>query len=143
MIYRERVLPSAANLILPILLFFSIYGIMLPIDLGLALPSAFAVTALFASLMFFSSPTIEVTDSILKCKGASIERRYVGDVLVIQKSEIFDELGRKLDARAWLSVQASIKCLVKIEISDKNDPTPYWLVSTRKPELLVAALKKG
>ena len=30
--------------------------------------------------------------------------------------------------------------MVKIDITDPSDPTPYWLTSTRRPEELVAAL---
>jgi hypothetical protein len=29
---------------------------------------------------------------------------------------------------------------VKVELKDKNDPTPYWLIATRKPKKLAAAL---
>jgi hypothetical protein len=79
----------------------------------------------------------------LSCKGASIEKKFIGEVTVVQKSAVFEELGRNLDARAWLSVQASVKGLIKIEITDKSDSTPYWLVSTRRPDLLAAALKKS
>jgi len=142
MIYRERVLPSAANLIMPILLFASVIALMLPINAGLALPAAFIITLCFVLVIFFNSPTIEVSDSTLSCKGATIEKSLIGEVAIIPKSEAFEELGQKLDARAWLSIQASVKGLVKLEISDENDNTPYWLVSTRRPELLAAALKK-
>ncbi|MFM2384507.1 MAG: hypothetical protein RL166_381, partial [Actinomycetota bacterium] len=45
-------------------------------------------------------------------------------------------------ARAWLSIQASIKGLVKVQVLDKNDPTPYWLISTRNPEKLVNLLNR-
>jgi hypothetical protein len=143
MIYRERVLPSAAKLVLPVLLFLSIFALMLPINSDLAVPAAIAVTLGFLLFIFFSSPTIEVTESMLRCKGAGIDKRFIGAVTVIHKSELFEELGQKLDARAWLSVQASVKGLVKLEIIDEEDNTPYWLISTRKPELLAAALKKS
>ena len=143
MIYRERVLPSAANLILPILLFVSVFALMLPINASLSLPVSFVITICFVLIIFLNSPTIELNDSTLSCKGASIEKKFIGEVTVIQKSEVFEELGRNLDARAWLSVQASVKGLIKIEITDKSDNTPYWLVSTRRPDLLAAALKKS
>ncbi len=30
--------------------------------------------------------------------------------------------------------------MVWIHVTDEQDPTPYWLISTRHPEQLVAAL---
>jgi hypothetical protein len=30
---------------------------------------------------------------------------------------------------------------VRIEVVDPDDPTPYWVISTRRPEDLIAALR--
>jgi hypothetical protein len=32
---------------------------------------------------------------------------------------------------------------VRIDLADPDDPTPYWFVSTRHPERLVAALERA
>jgi hypothetical protein len=101
----------------------------------------FRSTGIFVLIIFLSAPVIEVTETTLSCKGALIDRKYLGAVTVIGKLEIFETLGQNLDARAWLAIQASIKGLVKIEISDPADPTPYWLVSTRNPEKLLDVLQ--
>lgn len=139
--YRERVLPSLANLALPMILFPSVIAVMLPLHAQLALPVAGAVTLGFLALQFFSSPVLKVADGQFQAKEASIELKNLGAIEVIPKDEVFLELGRNLDARAWLAIQASVKGLVKVEIKDENDPTPYWLVSTRNPQGLMAALK--
>lgn len=139
--YRERVLPSVANLALPLILFPSVIAVMLPINASLALPAAALITAAFLAAQFFSSPVIEVEDNQLTVRGATIDLSQIGDVTQITKDEIFTELGRDLDARAWLSIQASVKKLIRIEITDPQDPTPYWLVTTRNPEKLCALLK--
>lgn len=134
-------LPSVANAILPILLFISSIAIMLPISIDWTFPVAVNVAVGFSLVVYFSSPVIEVTETSLICKGASIEKEFVGEIAIIPKSEIFDELGRKLDARAWLSIQASVKSLIRVEITDADDPTPYWLITTRKPEELIRAIR--
>ncbi len=139
-LYRERVLPSAANLSLPILLFPSALAVMLPINAPLSLPVAALVTVSLVLILFFRAPTISVTSESLSAKNAVISRKYLGEARVISKGEMFQELGPNLDARAWLSIQASVKGLVRVEIKDPNDPTPYWLISTRKPEVLVETL---
>ena len=47
----------------------------------------------------------------------------------------------RLDARAWLLVRGWIPGVARITLDDPTDPTPYWLVSTRDPEGLAAALR--
>ena len=44
------------------------------------------------------------------------------------------------DARAYLLLRPYLKRAVRVEIADPADPTPYWLVATRHPETLAAAL---
>ena len=141
-VYRERVLPSAANLALPVLLFPSVFAVMLPIQASLALPVATLLTLVFAAILITSCPVIVLTESTLTAKNATIQRKLLGKAQVIPKAEIFEALGQKLDARAWLSIQASVKGLVKIEVLDTNDPTPYWLISTRNPDKLVRELNQ-
>lgn len=138
--YRERVLPSAPNLALPILLFLSVLTVMIPINIDFAIPVALIISAVFVIVLVSASPVIEVSNETLKAKNAVIERKFLGEVTVIPKTEVFEELGQKLDARAWLAIQASVKGLVKVEITDPQDPTPYWLISTRNPEVLAKAL---
>jgi hypothetical protein len=139
--FRERVLPSLLNLALPLILFPSVIAVMLPLNANLALPVATLITVAFLALQFLSAPVISVSDGKFQAKEAAIPLANLGEVQVIPEDEIFLELGRNLDARAWLAIQASVKGLVKVEIKDPNDPTPYWLVSTRNPEGLVKALK--
>jgi hypothetical protein len=109
---------------------------MLPIDGLLALPVAALCTLAFAALLVSSAPVLMLTETEFSAKGAIIERKFLGTAEVIPRDRVFAELGTNLDARAWLSIQASIKGLVKVEVSDPNDPTPYWMVSTRNPERL-------
>jgi hypothetical protein len=139
-IYRERVLPSAPNLALPILLFLSVLTVMIPISIDWALPVAFVFSAIFVLIIFSASPTITVTEATLTSKNAIIDRKFLGEATVITKSQQFEELGQRLDARAWLAIQASVKGLVKVQVNDPEDPTPYWLISTRNPEKLAKLL---
>ena len=140
-IYRERVLPSIGNLALPFLLFISVFTVMLPVNSDFATPIAAFFAVGLAILMFVASPVIVVTEKELFVKGARIEKRFLGDVSVVPKEEIFEALGRNLNANAWLSIQASVKGLVRVEITDEKDSSPYWLISTRNPEALAIALK--
>jgi hypothetical protein len=45
------------------------------------------------------------------------------------------------DARAYLVIRPYLRRAVRIGVTDPGDPTPYWLVSTRHPERLTAAVE--
>lgn len=50
-------------------------------------------------------------------------------------------LGRQLDPAAYVVHRPWIGSLVLIVLDDADDPTPYWLVSSRRPDRLLAALR--
>lgn len=49
-------------------------------------------------------------------------------------------MGRQLDPEAFVTQRTWVKTMVLIVLDDPQDPTPYWLVSSRRPEKLMAAL---
>ncbi|MDQ1530339.1 MAG: hypothetical protein QOE37_444, partial [Microbacteriaceae bacterium] len=49
--------------------------------------------------------------------------------------------GVGLDARAWTVLRGWVDPVVRVPILDPDDPSPYWLLSTRRPEELIAALE--
>jgi len=49
-------------------------------------------------------------------------------------------LGRQLDPAAYLLHRAWIGPMVLLVLDDPDDPTPYWLVSTRHPDRVLTAL---
>jgi Protein of unknown function (DUF3093) len=52
-------------------------------------------------------------------------------------------LGRQLDPAAYVLHRAWVGPLVLLVLDDPEDPTPYWLVSTRHPERVLAALRNA
>ena len=51
------------------------------------------------------------------------------------------QAGRDADARAYLLIRPYLQAPVRVDVRDPADPTPYWLVSTRHPEQLAAAVR--
>ena len=47
-------------------------------------------------------------------------------------------LGRQLDPAAFLYHKGWIKTMIVVVLDDPEDPTPYWMVSTRHPEKMLA-----
>lgn len=48
--------------------------------------------------------------------------------------------GVDADARAFLLLRPYVSRSVQVPVQDPHDPAPYWLVSSRRPHHLVAAL---
>ena len=98
------------------------------------------VLAIWAAL-FFLAPVIKVGKTTLTVGRASIPRSLLGRIDEIAKEQIFQERGPKLDPAAYKVFQGTVKTALKIAIMDANDPTPYWILSTRKPTQLATVLK--
>jgi hypothetical protein len=50
-------------------------------------------------------------------------------------------LGRQLDPAAYVVHRAWVGPMVLLVLDDADDPTPYWLVSCRRPDQVLAALR--
>src|SRR5262249_11500195 len=50
-------------------------------------------------------------------------------------------LGRQLDPAAYVVHRAWVGPMVLLILDDPDDPTPYWLVSCRHPDKVLAALR--
>jgi hypothetical protein len=139
-VYRERVLPSAATFALAPLLWVFIYAVMLPLDevLGFAIATVAGIS--LATLLLLKAPVIEVTGETLRVGRATIQRKLLGALQEISSEDSFAERGHQLNALAYTSFQGSVRTMLKVDINDKSDPTPYWLFCTRNPAELKKAL---
>jgi hypothetical protein len=98
------------------------------------------VISIWAAL-FFLAPVIQVGNSNLVVGHAEIPRNLLGKIEEIGKDQIFSERGPNLDPAAYRVFQGTVKTAVKIALNDPNDPTPYWIISTRKPAQLTETLR--
>jgi hypothetical protein len=64
----------------------------------------------------------------------------VGAPVALDAADTRRRAGVDADARAYLLLRPYLKRAVMVPVDDPADPTPYWLVSTRRPDELVAAL---
>lgn len=74
---------------------------------------------------------------------AHLPLRYVGAVDVIDKEHRRTALGPELDPAALVVNRGWIPTLIRVEVADPEDPTPYWIVSTRHPQRLADVLRRG
>ncbi|HSX69162.1 DUF3093 domain-containing protein [Nocardioides sp.] len=93
-----------------------------------------------AAFVRFGAFRVEVVDGQLRAGRAHLPLTYVGEVTPLDKEQTRLLAGRDANARAHLAMRPYVKRSVRVEITDPADPTPYWLISTRRPKQLAAAL---
>lgn len=82
----------------------------------------------------------EPGEAELRVGQAHLPVRFIGSVEVIDKEAKRLTMGPQLDPAAFIVHRGSIGPLLRVELTDPDDDTPYWLFSTRKPEKLARAL---
>ena len=112
----------------------------MPIGITWGLTAGLVAFALITFGLLTSTPTIEVTADTVRVGRASIEREFVGEVTGYRGSAAYQQRGPGLNGIAFMCIRGWIDPVVRIEITDERDSTPYWLASTRRPEELTAAL---
>lgn len=141
-IFREVLRPAAWMYVAAAMIIPTVVLTMAPFNLVLGIALGIAIYVVIVIAMVLSSPAIELTDKQLRVGPAHIDRAHIGAVSAYSGSHASNARGPGLDARAWLYLRGWINPVVRIDIVDPQDPTPYWLFSTRHPEELVAALRK-
>ena len=139
-LFSEWVIPNWTSFLPTLAIFPTLWLTFLPINVEVGFWSGIALTVLVVILMFAKSARIAVSDDRLKVANAQIERKFIQSVEVIGIDKGFFERGANLDMRAWIHFQGSVKTMVKVWINDPQDPTPYWLFSTRNPDELKGVL---
>jgi hypothetical protein len=139
-IYREKLWPNVWIWIIAAGVAGAGILVFAPISTAAGFTAAGVLFAIMAVLLVLSTPAIVVTADSLTVGRASIERRFVGAVEGFRSADATAERGTRLNALAYLCIRGWIDPVVKIEITDPSDQTPYWLTSTRRPDELTAAL---
>jgi DNA-binding helix-hairpin-helix protein with protein kinase domain len=86
---------------------------------------------------------VQITNQELVAGRARVPIELIGEVTGYTGEEATLERGQRLDARAWLLIRGWVAPVVRVELADPTDPTPYWIVSTRRPNEVVAAIAKA
>lgn len=111
-----------------------------PFSPPLGIATGILICAIAAIALATTSPVVQVSAGVLQAGRASIPLSQLGDASPLDATAMRWELGPGLDARAYVCLRAWARTGVRIAVADPRDPTPYWLVSTRDPHTLVAAL---
>lgn len=99
------------------------FGILLPASLVL--------------VWAFGRGRLEIIDGDLRVRGAHIPLREISGAVALDETSLKRLVGREGDPAAFISIRPWIGPGVQLWLDDPEDPTPYWIVSTRHPHEVV------
>lgn len=117
--------------------------IFLPLNIWVGVVTGCALWLGSWGALWLFSPTIRITSGEVQAGRGRIDLTLVESMEIFRGAPATEQRGVMLDARAWLVIRPWIDPVVKISLRDPRDPTPYWLVSSQKPEALVQAWKNA
>ena len=143
--YRERLFVPLRWWVQATMLLASLW---LAFIVAMPAAAAWAATGLlvlitFGGFAWLGSARVEVRDGVLYAGPAHISLDLLGPAEPLDAEETRRVHGVEADARAFLFTRPYLKRAVKVAVLDPDDRTPYWLISTRHPHRLAAALGAG
>jgi hypothetical protein len=99
------------------------------------------IPLLVAMLIVLGRTRVRVTDGELRVGQATLPVRSTGRVEVVDRRDKQAALGPELDPSAFVLHRAWVGPLVRLEVTDPDDPTPSGVFSVREPDRLLTALR--
>jgi hypothetical protein len=143
--YRERLLVPVSYWLLtvPVVVtlgaeaYFFVDGIIPPLVIG----ALFAIVATF--LVHWSTATIEVAGGVLRAGKDALALSDADEVVALDERQSTALRGPRADPAAHILLRPYLKRAVYISLADPGEGVPYWLVATRRPEELAAAIERA
>jgi hypothetical protein len=98
-----------------------------------------AVTAAF--LVNWGQAVIEVTAGELRAGPATLPLTMVGEVRALSEAQARALRGPRADPAAHTLIRPYLRDAVYIEVKGPDPASPYWLLATRHPARLAAAIE--
>ncbi|SFS05091.1 Protein of unknown function [Microbacterium sp. cf046] len=141
--YRERLSPSLWTVVSAAVAAPMAALVFAPIDTTLALVAGALVGVAIVVLMVAASPVVEVREGVLHAGRAHIDVDFTGETAVLTGGDAQNARGPGLHPRSWHMFRGGIEGLVIVAITDPDDPAPSWVISSRTPDRLAAAVRRA
>jgi hypothetical protein len=139
--FRERLVPGPWLFIALLLIVPSVMLAVTPLSPPLALPAAIAMYVIVAGSLLLMAPVVSVENGQLTAGRARIPAALLGTIEVLDSDALRAAIGPGTDARSHLVVRGYIHRGVRVEVVDPDDPAPYWIITSRRPKALQAAIE--
>lgn len=107
------------------------------------LPYTLVGLLVVGGLIALSRLEVCVQEGMLQVAGARLPVAMIGAVSALDPGATRRTLGRDGDPAAFVVSRPWLHTAVWVVLDDPDDDTPYWLISTRRPAELVAALDRA
>jgi hypothetical protein len=96
-----------------------------------------------AFLVNWGRATIEVTGGELRVGDDVLPLSEVGEVRALDEAQARALRGPRADPRAYTLIRPYLRVAVYVEVTGRAAAWPYWLLATRRPTELAAAIESS
>jgi hypothetical protein len=112
------------------------------IDVTDWLPYAVLVPLGLAIVWALGRARVEIDDAEVRVRGAHLPLEYVSGAVALDDRTLRRVVGREGDPAAFVSIRPWIGPGAQLWLDDPDDPTPYWVISTRHPDQVVRIIRE-
>jgi hypothetical protein len=94
-----------------------------------------------AAVLIWGWTSINVRDGELRAGAAALPLAAAGQVTALDPAQTRAMRGPRADPAAFLLARPYLPRAVYIEVTDQTQGKPYWLIGTRRPDELAAAIE--
>ncbi len=150
--YRERLRPPVSWWLIGMVCAFMFGAIVWTgFDLWITVACFAVLFGLVAAfLLNWGRATIEVSGGVLKADQAVLPLDCAGEVRPLDEAQARALRGPRADPRAHVLIRPYLRFAVYVEVvgqdpaaTPRNRAVPYWLVATRRPAELAAAIESS
>ncbi|MEV7527509.1 DUF3093 domain-containing protein [Agrococcus sediminis] len=138
--YRERLTPPWWLPLLLLLIVPAALLVFLPVDLGVGVGVAAVLYLGIVTALWVGAPVVEVRDGMLHAGRARIATALLGAPEALRGDEARAAMRAEWDPASHHVISPWTRGLVRVAVDDESDPTPSWVMSSRRPERLAAAI---
>lgn len=143
MIFKEVLRPPIWVLAFIYFLFLSIVlSIWAVFDTRVTLATLAISTIALIWIAIAMKSEITFDGDILRIDQAKIERKYLGQVTVLDRTAMRLLRTRDADPAAYLAIKFWEPKGLRIDLNDPRDKTPYWLITSKRGEEIAALLNR-
>ncbi|MGZ0710813.1 DUF3093 domain-containing protein (plasmid) [Coraliomargarita sp. W4R53] len=141
--YRERLGPSLWVLVSAAVVAPMMALVFAPMDTTLALVMGAALGVGVIALLLGLAPVVLTEKNVLRAGRAHIATEFLGEPVIYSGDEARHARGPGLDPRSWHLIRGGVDSVVVVPNIDPDDPAPAWVISSRTPERLAAAIRRA
>jgi hypothetical protein len=99
--------------------------------------------ACVTALLSLGAARIEISDGRLTAGTSTLSLRAAGEVMTLDEKQTRAMRGPRADPAARVVSRPYLKQAVYVAVSDPASGIPYWLIGTRRPAELAAAIERS